>query len=48
MNDSIKETSLKLPIGRRGHGIDVRWIPKKWGSSYNLIRNYSCIYSIEI
>uniref|UniRef100_UPI0030FEB8F1 RNA polymerase beta subunit n=1 Tax=Zippelia begoniifolia TaxID=126646 RepID=UPI0030FEB8F1 len=30
-----KETSLKLPIGGRGRVIDVRWIRKKGGSSYN-------------
>nr|QOC72082.1 RNA polymerase beta subunit [Allium oschaninii]WOK80958.1 RNA polymerase beta subunit [Allium oschaninii] len=30
-----KETSLKLPIGGRGRVIDVRWIQKKTGSSYN-------------
>ncbi|KAH1098712.1 hypothetical protein J1N35_015633 [Gossypium stocksii] len=28
-----KETCLKLPIG--GTVIDVRWVQKKWGSSYN-------------
>nr|YP_010207400.1 RNA polymerase beta subunit [Strobilanthes medahinnensis]UAY85726.1 RNA polymerase beta subunit [Strobilanthes medahinnensis] len=31
-----KETCLKLPIGGRGRVIDVRWIGKKGGSSYNL------------
>nr|QXI89059.1 RNA polymerase beta subunit [Sinogentiana souliei] len=30
-----KETCLKLPIGSRGRVIDVRWIHKKGGSSYN-------------
>nr|YP_010175946.1 RNA polymerase beta subunit [Oldenlandia diffusa]QSM35040.1 RNA polymerase beta subunit [Oldenlandia diffusa] len=30
-----KETCLKLPIGARGRVIDVRWIHKKGGSSYN-------------
>ncbi|KAK8483982.1 hypothetical protein V6N11_058251 [Hibiscus sabdariffa] len=30
-----KETCLKLPIGGRGRVIDVRWIQKKGGSSYN-------------
>nr|YP_010536727.1 RNA polymerase beta subunit [Tetraena simplex]UYC29930.1 RNA polymerase beta subunit [Tetraena simplex] len=30
-----KETCLKLPIGGRGRVIDVRWIHKKGGSSYN-------------
>ncbi|XVF50387.1 hypothetical protein PTKIN_Ptkin04bG0095700 [Pterospermum kingtungense] len=30
-----KETCLKLPIGGRGRVIDVRWIQKKRGSSYN-------------
>lgn len=30
-----KETCLKLPIGGRGRVIDVRWIHKKVGSSYN-------------
>nr|YP_009138611.1 RNA polymerase beta subunit [Lathyrus littoralis]AIK20905.1 RNA polymerase beta subunit [Lathyrus littoralis] len=30
-----KETCLKLPIGGRGRVIDVRWIHKKAGSSYN-------------
>ncbi|GMN33178.1 hypothetical protein TIFTF001_041846, partial [Ficus carica] len=30
-----KETCLKLPIGGRGRVIDVRWIQKKEGSSYN-------------
>ena len=30
-----KETCLKLPIGGRGRVIDVRWIRKKGGSSYN-------------
>ena len=33
---TAKETSLKLPIGGRGRVIDVRWIRKKGGSSYNL------------
>nr|UDZ61116.1 RNA polymerase beta subunit [Albidella nymphaeifolia] len=32
---TAKETSLKLPIGGRGRVIDVRWIQKKGGSSYN-------------
>ncbi|KAL4009949.1 hypothetical protein IC575_030772 [Cucumis melo] len=37
-----KETCLKLPIGGRGRVIDVRWIQKKGGSSYNpeMIRVY--------
>nr|ADD31199.1 RNA polymerase beta subunit protein [Gonopterodendron arboreum] len=37
-----KETCLKLPIGGRGRVIDVRWIQKKGGSSYNpeIIRVY--------
>nr|QHN53158.1 RNA polymerase beta subunit [Elatostema laevissimum var. laevissimum] len=30
-----KETCLKLPIGGRGRVIDVRWIHKRRGSSYN-------------
>nr|QXI85183.1 RNA polymerase beta subunit [Sinogentiana striata] len=30
-----KETCLKLPMGSRGRVIDVRWIHKKGGSSYN-------------
>nr|YP_010820933.1 RNA polymerase beta subunit [Eremophila deserti]YP_010821449.1 RNA polymerase beta subunit [Eremophila fallax]YP_010821965.1 RNA polymerase beta subunit [Eremophila santalina]YP_010822481.1 RNA polymerase beta subunit [Myoporum boninense]YP_010826003.1 RNA polymerase beta subunit [Eremophila barbata]UOI12909.1 RNA polymerase beta subunit [Eremophila platycalyx]UOI00270.1 RNA polymerase beta subunit [Eremophila deserti]UOI09727.1 RNA polymerase beta subunit [Eremophila deserti]UOI10157.1 len=30
-----KETCLKLPIGGRGRVIDVRWIQKRVGSSYN-------------
>uniref|UniRef100_A0A6N2MDU2 DNA-directed RNA polymerase subunit beta n=1 Tax=Salix viminalis TaxID=40686 RepID=A0A6N2MDU2_SALVM len=30
-----KETCLKLPTGGRGRVIDVRWIQKKGGSSYN-------------
>nr|UUA66743.1 RNA polymerase beta subunit [Parnassia trinervis]UUA67193.1 RNA polymerase beta subunit [Parnassia trinervis] len=30
-----KETCLKLPIGGRGRVIDVRWVQKKGGSSYN-------------
>nr|ATL62760.1 RNA polymerase beta subunit [Lasianthus sp. Kainulaninen et al. 17] len=30
-----KETCLKLPIGGRGRVIDVRWIHKRGGSSYN-------------
>lgn len=30
-----KETCLKLSIGGRGRVIDVRWIQKKGGSSYN-------------
>ncbi|CAI0420744.1 unnamed protein product [Linum tenue] len=30
-----KETCLKLPIGGRGRVIDVRWIRKRGGSSYN-------------
>nr|YP_010954144.1 RNA polymerase beta subunit [Hydrobryum floribundum]WMV01539.1 RNA polymerase beta subunit [Hydrobryum floribundum]WMV01616.1 RNA polymerase beta subunit [Hydrobryum floribundum] len=30
-----KETCLKLPIGGRGRVVDVRWIQKKGGSSYN-------------
>nr|YP_009827880.1 RpoB [Curcuma zedoaria]QIV67954.1 RpoB [Curcuma zedoaria]QLD95646.1 RNA polymerase beta subunit [Curcuma phaeocaulis]QLD96168.1 RNA polymerase beta subunit [Curcuma wenyujin] len=33
---TAKETSLKLPIGGRGRVIDVRWIRKRGGSSYNL------------
>nr|AYP34857.1 RNA polymerase beta subunit [Siphonochilus kirkii] len=39
---TAKETSLKLPIGGRGRVIDVRWIRKKGGSSYNseMIRVY--------
>nr|YP_009145253.1 DNA-directed RNA polymerase beta chain [Trillium decumbens]AKK32131.1 DNA-directed RNA polymerase beta chain [Trillium decumbens] len=39
---TAKETSLKLPIGGRGRVIDVRWIQKKGGSSYNseIIRVY--------
>nr|YP_009734168.1 DNA-directed RNA polymerase beta subunit [Paris tengchongensis]YP_009736356.1 DNA-directed RNA polymerase beta subunit [Paris forrestii]UEE84574.1 RNA polymerase beta subunit [Paris rugosa]QHV38479.1 DNA-directed RNA polymerase beta subunit [Paris forrestii]QHV40109.1 DNA-directed RNA polymerase beta subunit [Paris tengchongensis]UEE84316.1 RNA polymerase beta subunit [Paris tengchongensis]UEE84827.1 RNA polymerase beta subunit [Paris tengchongensis] len=41
---TAKETSLKLPIsvGGRGRVIDVRWIQKKEGSSYNseIIRVY--------
>ena len=39
---TAKETSLKLPIGGRGRVIDVRWIQKKGGSSYNpeMIRVY--------
>ncbi|KAL5697120.1 DNA-directed RNA polymerase [Ranunculus cassubicifolius] len=32
---TAKETCLKLPIGGRGRVIDVRWIQKKGGSSYN-------------
>lgn len=32
---SSKETCLKLPIGGRGRVIDVRWIRKNRGSSYN-------------
>ncbi|KAI7999064.1 DNA-directed RNA polymerase subunit beta [Camellia lanceoleosa] len=37
-----KETCLKLPTGGRGRVIDVRWIQKKRGSSYNpeMIRVY--------
>nr|YP_009868451.1 RNA polymerase beta subunit [Oroxylum indicum]QKG62848.1 RNA polymerase beta subunit [Oroxylum indicum] len=37
-----KETCLKLPIGGRGRVIDVRWIQKRGGSSYNpeMIRVY--------
>nr|QWT70964.1 RNA polymerase beta subunit [Heliophila elongata] len=37
-----KETCLKLPIGGRGRVIDVRWVQKKGGSSYNseIIRVY--------
>nr|AKZ23838.1 RNA polymerase beta subunit [Androsace occidentalis] len=37
-----KETCLKLPTGGRGRVIDVRWIQKKGGSSYNpeIIRVY--------
>nr|YP_010981269.1 RNA polymerase beta subunit [Chroesthes longifolia]WOE90447.1 RNA polymerase beta subunit [Chroesthes longifolia] len=31
-----KETCLKLPIGGRGRVVDVRWIQKRGGSSYNL------------
>ncbi|KAM3358155.1 hypothetical protein P3S68_021086 [Capsicum galapagoense] len=30
-----KKTYLKLPIGGRGWAIDVRWIQKRGGSSYN-------------
>ncbi|KAK6773908.1 hypothetical protein RDI58_029147 [Solanum bulbocastanum] len=30
-----KETCLKLPIGGKGRVIDVRWIQKRGGSSYN-------------
>lgn len=30
-----KETCLKLPLGGRGHIIDVRWVQKRWNSSYN-------------
>nr|APB94785.1 RNA polymerase beta subunit [Daucus aureus] len=30
-----KETCLKLPLGGRGRVIDVRWIQKRVGSSYN-------------
>nr|YP_009340574.1 RNA polymerase beta subunit [Wimmerella hederacea]APQ40147.1 RNA polymerase beta subunit [Wimmerella hederacea] len=30
-----KETCLKLPIGGRGRVIDVRWLQKTGGSSYN-------------
>nr|YP_010392340.1 RNA polymerase beta subunit [Campanula pallida]UPX07948.1 RNA polymerase beta subunit [Campanula pallida] len=30
-----KETCLKLPIGGRGRVLDVRWIQKRVGSSYN-------------
>nr|YP_010457429.1 RNA polymerase beta subunit [Parnassia crassifolia]UUA68611.1 RNA polymerase beta subunit [Parnassia crassifolia] len=30
-----KETCLKLPTGGRGRVIDVRWVQKKGGSSYN-------------
>ncbi|KAG9438749.1 hypothetical protein H6P81_021287 [Aristolochia fimbriata] len=39
---TAKETCLKLPIGGRGRVIDVRWIQKKKGSSYNpeMIRVY--------
>ncbi|RZC81245.1 hypothetical protein C5167_043860 [Papaver somniferum] len=39
---TTKETCLKLPIGSRGRVIDVRWIQKKGGSSYNpeMIRVY--------
>ncbi|KAK3217869.1 hypothetical protein Dsin_011839, partial [Dipteronia sinensis] len=39
---TLKETCLKLPIGGRGRVIDVRWIQKKGGSSYNpeMIRVY--------
>nr|QGW48305.1 hypothetical protein [Raphanus sativus]QGW48528.1 hypothetical protein [Raphanus sativus] len=37
-----KETCFKLPIGGRGRVIDVRWVQKKGGSSYNpeIIRVY--------
>ncbi|KAL8546098.1 hypothetical protein ACS0TY_005991 [Phlomoides rotata] len=37
-----KETCLKLPIGGKGRVIDVRWIQKRGGSSYNpeMIRVY--------
>nr|YP_009459431.1 RNA polymerase beta subunit [Aquilaria yunnanensis]AUS84686.1 RNA polymerase beta subunit [Aquilaria yunnanensis] len=37
-----KETCLKLPIGGRGRVVDVRWIQKKGGSTYNseMIRVY--------
>nr|YP_009427814.1 RNA polymerase beta subunit [Circaeaster agrestis]ASV47690.1 RNA polymerase beta subunit [Circaeaster agrestis]QKI32449.1 RNA polymerase beta subunit [Circaeaster agrestis]QKI32619.1 RNA polymerase beta subunit [Circaeaster agrestis]QKI32789.1 RNA polymerase beta subunit [Circaeaster agrestis]QKI32874.1 RNA polymerase beta subunit [Circaeaster agrestis] len=39
---TAKETCLKLPIGGRGRVIDVRWVQKKGGSSYNseMIRVY--------
>nr|UIS24076.1 RNA polymerase beta subunit [Myosurus minimus] len=39
---TAKETCLKLPRGGRGRVIDVRWIQKKGGSSYNpeMIRVY--------
>nr|YP_009432802.1 RNA polymerase beta chain [Cassytha filiformis]BBA53353.1 RNA polymerase beta chain [Cassytha filiformis] len=39
---AAKETCLKLPIGGRGRVIDVRWMQKKGGSSYNpeIIRVY--------
>ncbi|RZC45332.1 hypothetical protein C5167_038304 [Papaver somniferum] len=39
---TTKETCLKLSIGSRGRVIDVRWIHKKGGSSYNpeMIRVY--------
>lgn len=40
---SSKETGLKkLHIGGRGRVIDVRWIQKGWGSSYNpeMVRVY--------
>lgn len=30
-----KETCLKLPLGGRGHIIDMRWVQKRWNSSYN-------------
>ena len=30
-----KEACLKLPIGGRGRVIDVQWMQKKGGSSYN-------------
>nr|YP_009729894.1 RpoB [Caldesia parnassifolia]QHW08230.1 RpoB [Caldesia parnassifolia]UDZ61118.1 RNA polymerase beta subunit [Caldesia parnassifolia]UDZ61119.1 RNA polymerase beta subunit [Caldesia parnassifolia]UDZ61120.1 RNA polymerase beta subunit [Caldesia parnassifolia]UDZ61121.1 RNA polymerase beta subunit [Caldesia parnassifolia] len=32
---TVKETSLKLPIGGRGRVIDVRWSQKKGDSRYN-------------
>nr|YP_010229684.1 RNA polymerase beta subunit [Epimedium pinnatum]QST18506.1 RNA polymerase beta subunit [Epimedium pinnatum]QXV94036.1 RNA polymerase beta subunit [Epimedium pinnatum]QXV94117.1 RNA polymerase beta subunit [Epimedium perralderianum] len=32
---TTKETCLKLPIGSRGRVIDVRWVHKKGGYSYN-------------
>nr|YP_009141942.1 DNA-directed RNA polymerase beta chain [Helonias koreana]AIW56496.1 DNA-directed RNA polymerase beta chain [Helonias koreana] len=39
---TAKETSLKLPIGGRGRVIDVRWIHKRGGFTYNseIIRVY--------
>ncbi|CAN6454001.1 unnamed protein product [Victoria cruziana] len=37
-----KETCLKLPIGRRGRVIDVRWGQKKGGSIYN--PEMICVY----
>ncbi|PHT59674.1 DNA-directed RNA polymerase subunit beta [Capsicum baccatum] len=38
-----KETCLKLPIGGRGRVIDVRWIQKRGGSSYNPETIHVCI-----
>ncbi|KAJ4699404.1 DNA-directed RNA polymerase subunit beta', partial [Melia azedarach] len=40
-----KETCLKLPIGGRGRVIDVRWIQKKGGSSYN--PETICVYILQ-